>query len=81
MGFLNPQIYNQATEASGFHDITQGNNGAFSAAVGWDACTGLGSPDGAKLLAALTGTSPSIHAASVKSERPKDKNKDKESAA
>jgi len=81
IGFLNPLIYVQSVETSGFHDITQGNNGAFSAAVGWDACTGLGSPDGAKLLAALTGTSPSIHAASVKSERPKDKNKDKESAA
>jgi kumamolisin len=37
-----------------FHDITQGNNGAYRAAVGWDACTGLGSPNGAALLAALT---------------------------
>jgi kumamolisin len=34
-------------------DITQGNNGAYSAGPGWDACTGLGSPDGAKVLAAL----------------------------
>ena len=33
-------------------DIVQGNNGAFAAA-GWDACTGLGSPDGAKLAAVL----------------------------
>jgi kumamolisin len=57
IGFLNPLIYAQAVEASGFHDITQGNNGAFSAAQGWDACTGLGSPDGAQLLAALAGTS------------------------
>jgi kumamolisin len=82
IGYLNPQIYNQASEASGFHDITQGNNGAFSAGPGWDPCTGLGSPDGAKLLAALTGTSSSIHAAaSVKSHQPKDKNKAKESAA
>jgi kumamolisin len=37
-----------------FHDITQGNNGAYQAGVGWDACTGLGSPNGAALLAALT---------------------------
>ena len=37
-----------------FRDITQGNNGAYRAAVGWDACTGLGSPNGAALLAALT---------------------------
>ena len=30
-------------------DITQGNNGDFAAAAGWDACTGLGSPNGAAL--------------------------------
>jgi len=55
IGFLNPLIYNKAVEASGFHDITQGNNGSFSATEGWDPCTGLGTPDGAQLLAALTG--------------------------
>ena len=55
IGFLNPLIYAQAVEASGFHDITDGNNGSFSAAEGWDPCTGLGSPDGAQLVAALTG--------------------------
>jgi kumamolisin len=56
IGFLNPLIYAQAVEASGFNDVTQGDNGAFSAGVGWDPCTGLGSPDGAPLLAALSGT-------------------------
>jgi kumamolisin len=55
IGFLNPLIYSQAVEASGFHDVTEGNNGSFSAANGWDPCTGLGSPNGAQLLAALTG--------------------------
>ena len=76
VGFLNPQIYQQAVEAAALHDITEGNNGAFSATEGWDACTGLGSPDGAKLLAALTGTSTtSIRASSAKS------SKSKESAA
>jgi kumamolisin len=54
IGFLNPLIYQQAVETSAFHDITEGNNGAFSAAEEWDPCTGLGSPDGAKLLTALT---------------------------
>ncbi len=39
--------------ARAFRDITQGNNGAYSAATGWDACTGLGSPNGTALLAAL----------------------------
>jgi kumamolisin len=62
IGFLNPMIYSQAVEASGFHDITEGNNGAFTATEGWDACTGLGTPDGVRLDAALTGT-PAIYAA------------------
>ncbi len=55
IGYLNPLIYSKAVEGSGFHDITEGNNGEFSAAEGWDPCTGLGSPDGAKLMGALTG--------------------------
>jgi kumamolisin len=50
LGFINPKLYMSATN---FHDITSGNNGAFSAKTGWDACTGLGSPNGANLLSAL----------------------------
>ena len=49
-GFINPAIYAAKT---GFHDIMQGNNGAFSAAPGWDACTGLGSPNAAALIPLL----------------------------
>ncbi len=69
IGFLNPLIYAQAVEASGFHDITDGNNGSFNAAQGWDPCTGLGSPDGAKLVAALTGTPVGPAAAAERSSR------------
>jgi kumamolisin len=54
VGYLNPQIYQQAVEDAGFRDITEGNNGDFSAAEGWDACTGLGSPNGSGLLGAIT---------------------------
>ena len=54
-GFLNPALYT-ASEAAIFHDITQGNNGAFNAGPGWDPCTGLGSPIGTAVVAAL-GTS------------------------
>jgi len=54
VGFLQPQIY-AASAASGFHDITQGNNVGYKAGPGWDACTGNGSPDGAALLTALGG--------------------------
>jgi kumamolisin len=51
-GFLQPTIY-AAKAKSAFHDITQGNNGAFSAGPGWDAATGLGSPIGATLIQLL----------------------------
>jgi kumamolisin len=43
------------TTPTGFRDVTDGNNGSYSAGPGWDACTGLGSPDGAALLARLKG--------------------------
>ena len=50
VGYINPLIYKSPTA---LNDITQGNNGDFSAVAGWDACTGLGSPKGAALLSAL----------------------------
>jgi kumamolisin len=49
-GFVNPKLY---AAPSAFNDITQGNNGAYAASAGWDACTGLGSPNGQKVAAAL----------------------------
>ena len=54
VGFLNPLLY--AAPSSVFRDITSGGNGAYAARPGWDACTGLGRPDGAALLAALEGS-------------------------
>ena len=51
LGFVNPALYAQA---AAFRDITQGTNGAYSAGPGWDACTGLGSPDGAALARAMS---------------------------
>jgi kumamolisin len=58
VGYLNPLLYTKNVEAT-LHDITVGNNGTYSAGPGWDACTGLGTPDGAALLAALaTPTTP-----------------------
>jgi len=52
LGYVNPLLYVAKAEAA-FHDITSGNNGDYSAGPGWDACTGLGSPNGSALLAAL----------------------------
>lgn len=58
IGFLNPILYRnypQLVQSGALRDVTSGDNGDFTAGPGWDACTGLGTPDGAKLLAALPG--------------------------
>ena len=52
VGYLNPLLYTPPVEAT-FHDITVGNNGGYQAGPGWDACTGLGTPDGNALTTAL----------------------------
>lgn len=60
VGYLNPLVYGVAAAAAGtFRDITSGDNGVYDAKPGWDACTGLGSPDGVKLLGALIGAAAS----------------------
>jgi kumamolisin len=52
VGFINPVLYGSAA----CRDITEGNNVTaldflgYSAKPGWDACSGLGVPDGMKLL-------------------------------
>jgi kumamolisin len=56
LGFANPALYALSAASGAFKDITVGNNNGFNAGPGWDPCTGLGRPDGAKLLAALSGT-------------------------
>ena len=57
VGFLNNSIYG-ALSTTGFNDIVSGNNGAYSAGPGWDACTGWGSPIGTALLGGLGGQTP-----------------------
>ena len=51
VGFLQPQLY--AMPSGTLNDITKEDNGAYNAGPGWDACTGLGSPNGGALLQAL----------------------------
>lgn len=56
LGMLHPTLYAAAAASprrDGFRDITSGGNGGFTAQAGWDACTGLGVPDGGALLALL----------------------------
>ena len=54
LGYANPLLYSAAA-AAGFRPITSGNNSGYSAGPGWNPCTGLGSPRGSTLLAALRG--------------------------
>lgn len=65
LGYFTPQLYaviaksHAATRA--LHDVTSGTNdttghiGGYPARAGWDACTGLGTPDGMRLRDALVG--------------------------
>jgi kumamolisin len=59
LGYLNPLIYGKLNAAGEFRDITKGNNdmtglvGGYPAGPGWDACSGVGVPDGSAILAAL----------------------------
>ena len=58
VGFINPLLYAHPTA---LNDVTKGSNEVgpkmvgYKAGPGWDACSGLGSPDGMKLLALLGG--------------------------
>jgi subtilase family serine protease len=59
LGYLNPALYaiadNPAKYAADFYDVTVGNNqtssiSGYSASKGWDAVSGLGTPNAAHLL-------------------------------
>lgn len=59
LGYINPALYkiaaNPAKYAADFFDVTVGNNQTssipgYSASTGWDAVTGLGTPNAANLL-------------------------------
>lgn len=51
VGFLNTHLYPHPEVC---RDITQGNNGGYTASTGWDACTGLGSPHGTQMLSTIS---------------------------
>jgi len=51
VGFFAPLLYERAADA--MRDVSQGNNGRYEAAVGWDPCTGLGVPTGNAIEAVL----------------------------
>ena len=53
LGFLSPALWQNPQV---FNDITLGNNGFYSASMGPDPCSGVGSPIGANLAALFNGT-------------------------
>jgi kumamolisin len=57
IGFMNKVLYDLqlVQQAEILHQITYGTNGAYEANVGWlwNACTGLGTPDGTKIYMAI----------------------------
>jgi kumamolisin len=72
VGFVNPQLYALPAGSGALRDISVGNNRVsfqnfknvgYDARPGWNACGGLGSPDGAKLSAFLKAGSPSANSA------------------
>jgi kumamolisin len=50
VGWLHRLLYGTLAEHKALNDITSGTNGAYKAAIGWDPCTGLGSPNGQAML-------------------------------
>jgi len=48
LGFVTPKLWENQ---KAFHDITEGSNGFYSAAVGPDPCSGIGSPIGTSIAA------------------------------
>ena len=54
LGLLGPKIY-PLLGTGAFRDITSGSNGAYSATAGYDLCTGIGVPNVAALVQALSG--------------------------
>jgi subtilase family serine protease len=62
LGFINPALYAIANDpakyAADFYDPFQNSNGAWSASKGWDAVTGLGTPNAASLLPDLIAATP-----------------------
>jgi kumamolisin len=78
VGYSNPLLYTTLAKANAFHDVTKGNNdmnglvGGYNSSRGWDAASGLGTPNGNVILAALAGpkkesVTPEVTRASVAS--------------
>ncbi|MGD0913687.1 MAG: S53 family peptidase [Terracidiphilus sp.] len=63
LGFVTSKLWENQ---KAFNDITVGSNGMYSAAVGPDACSGIGSPIGTKIAALFVSPAASEHAEAEK---------------
>ena len=50
IGWFQRTLYTTLAQEKALNDITSGTNGAYQAAIGWDPCTGMGSPNGQAIL-------------------------------
>ena len=69
LGFVTPRLWQNQSD---FNDITVGSNGMYSAAVGPDPCSGIGSPIGTKLAALFAGPTANVRRA-VAEKRPEER--------
>ncbi len=53
LGWVTPLLYSPEVAATALRDVSTGSNGAYQARQGWDACTGLGTPRGDRIVDAL----------------------------
>ena len=53
LGWFHPALYGTVAHHKALRDIVTGTNGAYKATVGWDCCTGLGTPNGKAILASF----------------------------
>lgn len=69
VGFINPQIYSLLPDSGAFNDVDAGDNRCsfkkfhkigYDASAGWDACSGLGSPNGTILGQLLKSATPHL---------------------
>lgn len=51
VGWFHRTLYGTLAKRKALNDITSGTNGAYKAVIGWDPCTGLGTPNGQAMLA------------------------------
>ncbi|MBC8755445.1 S53 family peptidase [Kordia sp. YSTF-M3] len=54
LGFITEHLY-ELMDSPAFDQIIEGNNNLYLAASGWNPCTGLGTPNGQKLMEAIEG--------------------------